>query len=98
MWLMYILSVASAKCPLYGVCECPCKSQKLRKKDKCVAPVTTSTDILNTGLKITCVPSSLNSAETELSVILPYLVARMVLMSLGEVMLFLGKFIVAQGL
>lgn len=68
------------------------------KKDKCVATVITRVAIPNTALRITCVPSSLNSAETELSVILPYLMARVLLMSLGEAILFWGKFGVTQGL
>lgn len=43
--------------------------------------------ILNTGLRITCVPLSPNAAETVLSVILPYLMFRVAFMSLGEVVL-----------
>lgn len=89
---MYILSVASVKYHFMEFMNVPARVRNLGKKDKCVATVITRVAILNTGLRIACVLSSLNSAETELSVILPYLMARVLLMSLGEVMLFWGKF------
>lgn len=69
------------------------KFVNLGKKDKYMATIILRVAILNTGLRITCVPSSQSGAETELSVILPYLMARVVLMSLGEVMLFWGNLV-----
>lgn len=71
----------------------PVRVRNLRKNDKYVATIIIRVAILNTGLWITYLPSSLNGAETELSVILPYLMARVVLMSLGEVMLFWGNLV-----
>lgn len=96
MSLLYILSVASIKCHFMEFLNVSARVRDSGKKDKCVATVTARVAIHNTGLRITCVLSSPN--ETEFSVILPYLMARVVLMSLGEVMVFLGKFGVTQGL
>lgn len=56
---------------LYGVFEFPCKNQKQEKRGKYVTTINIKVAILNTGLRISCVPLSPNAAETVLSVILP---------------------------